>query len=91
MTAMKTWQVLAIGEGFDRLGIKMSFELSGLINAPDPDNAFSKAVEIAKADFPEIKQANVIGFPRPMINSEEIQEVSSNIETDKIEIHWYAE
>ena len=93
MTAIKRWQVLGFGEGFYRSGAKVGFELSGFIIAADPDEAFLKAVSIAKRDFPEIAQADANEFPKPVINAEEIQEAGqpSNGETDSIEVHWYAE
>lgn len=93
MTTIKRWQVLGFGEGFERSGSKMGFELSGYINAANPDEAFFKAISIVKADFPEIEQAAAKEFRKSVINAEEIYEVGepSNSETDRIEVHWYAE
>ena len=88
---MNTWQVLARGEGFRRNGSAMRFELSGFVSAPDPNAAFAKAVHIAKKDFVEIGQAEQPGFPRAVINAEEIQEYSGTpvYELDKIKILWF--
>jgi len=69
----------------------MRFELSGFVSAPDPNAAFVKAVHIAKKDFVEIGQAEQPGFPRAVINAEEIQEYSGTpvYELDKIKILWF--
>lgn len=88
---MNIWRVLARGEGFHRNGSAMSFELSGLVSAEDPNAAFAKAVHIAKKDFAEIGQAEQPGFPRAVINAEEIQAYFDMpaCELDKIEILWF--
>ena len=90
---MNIWQVLARGEGFHRNGSAMRFELSGFVSATDPNAAFAKAVHIAKQDFVEIGQAEQPGFPRAVINAEEVQECPGMPvhQLDKIEILWFGE
>ena len=88
---MNIWQVSARGEGFQRNGLIMGFELSGFVVAADASDAFAKALHIAKQDFVELAQAEHPEHPRAVINPEEIQECSgamSGHELNKINIHW---
>jgi hypothetical protein len=89
---MKNWQVLAHGERFVRGGSIMGFELSGFVTAEGPDEAFLKAVSLARVQHPELKQAESPSFPKPVINVEEVQECSMApaSELDRVEVHWYA-
>jgi hypothetical protein len=90
---MLKWQVLVFGERFVRDGALMGFELSGFVWADDPNLAFSKAVQLAKSQYPEIGQAELPTTPRPVINAEEIQEcsVTCGPDQDEIEVDWYLE
>ena len=86
---MGTWQVLAVGRGFMKDSVEHDYELSGLVRAKDPADAFSTACGMAMRDHPELLQA-AGQFPRPVINAEEIQEVPATrlIGADQIELHW---
>jgi hypothetical protein len=55
------WQVLVFGERFVREGALMGFELSGFVWADDPNLAFSKAVMLAKSQYPEIQCSATCG------------------------------
>ena len=86
---MGIWQVSAVGWGFSKSGTEQDCEIAGLVRADDPDDAFSKACEIAKVLAPELLQP-AGPFPRPVINAEEIQEVPDpeGLGIDKVEVYW---
>ena len=90
---MKIWQVAAQGEGFQRNGSNAAFELSGFILAATADEAFTKAVHIAKQQFVELGQAGYSDHPRAVINADEIEEFSGvpSSGIDQVEIHWLGE
>ena len=93
---MNVWQVQIEGEGFTRENVEMSFELSGNVFAENPDQAFSKAVTLAKIENPELAQAEQkypVGVRRPVINVQEIIEINNlpNTEVEKIELVWFSE
>ncbi|MFZ5842891.1 MAG: hypothetical protein ACOY3E_08310 [Pseudomonadota bacterium] len=87
---MSYWQVLAIGEGFDRQGKLQGFELTGSISAENANAAYIKAIALAERDYPELRQAYSPNSPQAFINPEEIQELKElpvgNIDT--VEMHW---
>ncbi|ULU24455.1 hypothetical protein [Dyella terrae] len=87
---MKTWQVLGYGEGFVRGERVLGFELSGLVFAEGPNEAFKKAIALAKREWPEISQADKEGFPRPVINADEVDEVTGQliIDGERVELFW---
>lgn len=93
MSNMKVWSVQIRGEGFLRQNSRMSFELSGFIEAADPNDAFTKAVSLGKKQYPELNQAEKQESPRPAINGEEIVEFvnAPRSEINKVEIHWASE
>lgn len=86
---MSLWQVAAVGWGFMKDGLQHDCELSGLVRANNPDEAFSKVCSIATQYSPEFQQATG-PFPRPVINADEIQEVSEteHIGADQVELYW---
>jgi hypothetical protein len=86
---MSAWQVAAAGWGFMKDGVRQDCELSGLVRANNPDEAFSKVCNIALQDHPELLQATG-PFPRPVINADEIQEVpdSQLAGADQVELYW---
>jgi hypothetical protein len=86
---MGVWQVSAVGWGFMKGGTKQDCEITGLVRADDPDDAFSRACAIAKILDPELLQA-VGPFPRPVINAEEIQELpcTEGVDIDKVQVCW---
>lgn len=87
---MKTWQVLGYGEGFLHAKRIVGFELSGFVFAEDANEAFEKAIALAKRDWPEISQAEKVDFPRPVINADEIVEVTGRLTVDeeRVELIW---
>lgn len=87
---MKIWQVQIWGEGFFRNGRESSFELGGIVEAPDADAAFKAAVKVAKSQHPELAQAEHPPGPGAVINAEEIQEYPNApaSQIGKIEISW---
>ncbi|MGO4505350.1 hypothetical protein [Dyella sp. 2YAF14] len=87
---MKTRQVIGRGEGFVRGESILGFELSGFVLADGPDDAFAKAVTLAKRKWPEISQVEKDKFPRPVINADEVAEVTSGlvIGEDRVELFW---
>lgn len=87
---MKTWQILGRGEGFIRGERVVGFELSGFVLANGPDEAFEKAITIAKRDWAEISQAEKEGFPRPVINADEVVEVTGGliVREDQVDLIW---
>lgn len=87
---MKTWQVQASGEEFVRGGVKDSFELCGFVQAEGPDEAFQKALIIAKRMHPEIAHIDKQGWPKPVINADEIEDATGlrGIKIDIVEIYW---
>ncbi|MBB6187640.1 hypothetical protein [Rhodanobacter sp. MP7CTX1] len=60
---MKIWQVPGQGEGFVRGGKTLGFELSGLVSADGPNEAFEKAISLAEREWPDICQAETKGIP----------------------------
>lgn len=86
---MSVWQVAAVGWGFMKDGVQHDCELSGLVRANNPDEAFSKVCNIAIQDHPELLQATG-PFPRPVINADEIQEVPETqlVGADQVELYW---
>ncbi|GLQ98800.1 hypothetical protein [Dyella mobilis] len=87
---MKTWQVLGRGDGFVHGESVLGFDLSGFVVAKSPYEALEKAIAIAKRDWREISQAEKKEFPRPVINAEEVVDVTGRliIEEDRIELYW---
>ena len=87
---MKTWQVLGRGEGFVHGESVLGFELSGFVLANDPNEAFEKAITLAKREWPEISQAEKEEFPRPVINVDEVVQVTGDliVGEDRIELFW---
>jgi len=90
---MKTWQVLGRGEGFVHGKSTLGFELSGFVLADDPNEAFEKAITIAKREWPEISQAEKKEFPRPVINADEVVEVTGLrfVDEERVELFWDAQ
>lgn len=86
---MSMWQVAAVGWGFMKDGVEHDCELSGLVRAKNPGEAFSKVCNIATKDHPELLQA-AGPFPRPVINPDEIQEVPKTrlVGADQVELYW---
>ncbi|MFP5392048.1 MAG: hypothetical protein ACLGI6_10990 [Gammaproteobacteria bacterium] len=86
---MSMWQVAAVGWGFMKDGGQQDCELSGLVRANNPDEAFSKVCSIAMQDYPELQQATG-PFPRPVVNADEIQEVFETqlVGVDHVELFW---
>jgi hypothetical protein len=86
---MGVWQVAAVGWGFVKDGVQHDCELSGLVHANDPDEAFSKVCSLAMEEHPELLQATG-PFPRPVINADEIEEVPEAwlVGADQVELHW---
>ena len=86
---MGTWQVAAVGWDFMKDGVQHDCELSGLVRANNPGEAFSKVCSIAIQDHPEPQQATG-PFPRLVINADEIQEVCETqlIGADQVEVFW---
>lgn len=89
---MRVWQVLALGTGFIRDGIEQGCEIAGFVRADSPDDAFSKACNIAMKVHPELLQATG-RFPRPVINAEEIEELFQvdGMDIEKVEVYWVKE
>ncbi len=92
---MNVWQVQIEGEGFAHGKVEMSFALSGNVFAENPDQAFSKAVALAKIENPELAQAErkyPVGVRHPVINVQEIIEINSpsNTVVEKIELVWFS-
>lgn len=87
---MKTWQVLGRGEGFVHGESVLGFELSGLVTADGPNEAFEKAIALAKREWPEISQAENKEFSGPVINAEEVVEVTGlmTVEEERVELLW---
>ena len=87
---MKIWHVLGRGEGFVHDGTVLGFELSGFVSADGPNQAFEKAISLAKGEWPEISQAEKSGFPKAVINADEVGEVTGrlNVDLDRIELFW---
>jgi NADPH-dependent glutamate synthase beta subunit-like oxidoreductase len=87
---MKLWQVLGRGEGFIRDGRIQGFELSGVVAAVDPNEAFEKAILLAKSEWPEISQSERKGSPRAVINASEVEDVTARltVDVDRIELRW---
>ena len=89
---MKVWQVQIRGEGFKRgLGLE-DFELSGFVEAASANDAFHAAVEAGKRSNPELEQAGGSGPVRPVINTEEIVEVTARVTSSigEVEIIWFS-
>jgi hypothetical protein len=86
---MGVWQVAAVGWGFVKDGVQHYCELSGLVHANDPDEAFSKVCSLAMEEHRELLQATG-PFPRPVINADEIEEVPEAwfVGADQVELHW---
>ena len=76
---MRIWEISAYGEGFLRANKELGFCMNGFVYADDANNAFLRAIALAKRHWPEISQAEKIGFPRPVINAEEIHEVKGEL------------
>jgi hypothetical protein len=87
---MKCWQILGFGEGFLRADKVVGFELSGFVFADTLDESFARAISLAKLDHPELAQADKIDFPRPVINAEEIYDVTGrlNVDEEGVEVIW---
>jgi hypothetical protein len=77
--AMGRWEISACGEGFLRADKELGFFLNGFVCAGNANKAFLRVVALAKQDCPEISQAEKVGFPRPVINAEEIHEVTGEL------------
>ena len=86
---MATWHVQIRGERFWREGHECNFELSGVVYAANPNEAFSRAVTLAQVVHPELAQ---VSTPRsgPVINADEISEASGEERTvtEEIELVW---
>ena len=91
----KVWQVLGTGEGFVRNGVRAGFDLSGFVYASNPNTAWTRAIEIARARWPEIAQTDATDFPRPVVNADEIEDASrldlGLAEIDHVVIIWEGE
>ena len=87
---MKVWQVQIWGEGFIRNGRESSFEMSGIVEAQNLDAAFAAAVSLAKAQHPELVQAEHPSGPGAVINAEEIEEFpgAPASQIGKTEVFW---
>lgn len=87
---MGIWQIQIWGEGFVLDGEEASFELDGIVKAANVSGAFDMAVALAKQQYPELSQAEHSPGPGPVINAEEIQELSEAPESqiDKVELFW---
>ncbi len=86
---MRKWEISAYGEGFLRADKELGFFLSGFVYADNANNAFLRAVALAKQDWPEISQAEKVGFPRPVINAEEINEVTGELSGVQEGVHLF--
>jgi hypothetical protein len=91
----RVWQVIGTGEGFVRNGVRAGFDLSGFVCADDPNTAWTRAMEIARTRWPELAQADAEGFPRAVVNANEIEDASrldlDPAEVDRIAIAWEGE
>ena len=85
----KFWRVLIIGEGFRIGDVTRNFELTGIVEATNTNDAFSKACELARRMHPELAQATG-PFPRPVIHADEIQELHSpdGVQVDAVDLEW---
>jgi hypothetical protein len=86
---MRLWTVLAVGNGFIHSGRSASFELYGVVQAVDPDAAFSKAVALASQLWPELDPAESTLGSKP-IDVEEINEIElvPGMEVDVVDVSW---
>lgn len=87
---MKVWQILAYGKGFLRANREAGFCLEGFVYADSSNEAFDRAIALAKRDWPEIAQAEQGDFPRPVINADEIDEFKSEVYgvEEGVELIW---
>jgi hypothetical protein len=81
------WEISAYGERFLRTDKELGFCLSGFVYA---NNAFLRAIALARQDSPEISQAERVDFPRPVINAEEIHEVTGELNgvEEGVDLFW---
>lgn len=88
--SMKTWQILGRGEGFVRSESVLGFELSGFVLADGLNEAFEKAITLAKREWPEISQAEKEELPRAVISADEVVEVTGGliVGEERVELFW---
>lgn len=86
---MRTWTVLAVGGGFVHSGRPASFELYGIVQAANPNDAFTKAVELASKHWPELDPTGSSAGSK-MIDIEEINEIvpDQGTEVDVVDVSW---
>jgi hypothetical protein len=88
---MGIYQVQIWGDGFFRQGKKCSFELGGIIEASTVEEAFARAVNLAKRAHPDLAQADhAPSQGGAVINVDEIEEFPNAPKSTigKIELHW---
>jgi len=87
---MGIWQVQIWGDGFIRDGSTASFELGGIVEARNVDEAFDNAVALARQAHPELAQAQRPPGPGAVINAEEIQEFhdAPREQVGIVELYW---
>ncbi|WP_266160738.1 hypothetical protein [Dyella silvatica] len=87
---MKIWQVLGRGEGFVRDGRLSGFELNGVVSADGPNEAFEKAISLAKLEWPELAQSDEKRLPWAVINADEVEDITArlSVDVDMIELFW---
>lgn len=87
---MKMWQILGYGEGFLTANREAGFCLDGFVYADSANEAFERAIALAKRKWPEIAQAEQVDLPRPVINADEIVEVKDEVNgvEEGVELLW---
>lgn len=88
--AMKMWQILGYGKGFLRANRETGFSLDGFVYAESANEAFDRAIALAKREWPEIAQVEQVDLPRPVINAGEIVEVKEEVNgvEEGVELLW---
>jgi hypothetical protein len=88
----KVWQIAARGEGFVRNGLVGSFALTGFVRGVDANDAWERAIAIARSRWIEIAQSDGEGVPRAVINVDEIEDASrlqlDPALIDEVEVLW---
>lgn len=87
---MKMWQILGYGKGFLRANRETGFSLDGFVYAESANEAFDRAIALAKREWPEIAQVEQGDLPRPVINADEIDEFKNEVDgvEEGVELIW---